>query len=46
MSGYTDQAIVHHGMLQDGAILLQKPFTLMTLAAKLREMLAGDVVIQ
>jgi two-component system cell cycle sensor histidine kinase/response regulator CckA len=40
MSGYTDQAVVHHGILENDAILLQKPFTLMTLAGKLREMLA------
>ena len=40
MSGYTDQAVVHHGILDNDAILLQKPFTLMTLAGKLREMLA------
>jgi two-component system, cell cycle sensor histidine kinase and response regulator CckA len=40
MSGYTDQAVVHHGILDSDAILLQKPFTLMTLAGKLREMLA------
>jgi CheY-like chemotaxis protein len=46
MSGYTDQAIMHQGVLQEGAILLQKPFTLAALASKLREMLAGDVVIQ
>jgi CheY-like chemotaxis protein len=46
MSGYTDQAIMHQGVLQDGAVLLQKPFTLATLASKLREMLAGETVIQ
>jgi PAS domain S-box-containing protein len=46
MSGYTDQAIMHQGVLQSGAILLQKPFTLAALASKLREILAGDVVIQ
>jgi two-component system cell cycle sensor histidine kinase/response regulator CckA len=40
MSGYTDQAVVHHGILQNDAVLLQKPFTLMTLAGKLREILA------
>ena len=27
MSGYTDQAIVHHGILDTDAVLLQKPFT-------------------
>jgi two-component system, cell cycle sensor histidine kinase and response regulator CckA len=46
MSGYTDQAIMHQGVLQNGAVLLQKPFTLAALATKLREMLAGETVIQ
>jgi PAS domain S-box-containing protein len=44
MSGYTDQAVVHHGILQDNAVLLQKPFTLATLASKLREILAAESV--
>jgi two-component system cell cycle sensor histidine kinase/response regulator CckA len=44
MSGYTDQAVVHQGILQNDAVLLQKPFTLMTLAGKLREMLAVPAV--
>ncbi len=39
MSGYTDRAIVHHGILAPDTILLQKPFTLNTLACKLREIL-------
>ncbi len=26
MSGYTDDAIVHHGVLGEGSVLLQKPF--------------------
>jgi two-component system, cell cycle sensor histidine kinase and response regulator CckA len=40
MSGYTDQAIIHHGILSsDDVLLLQKPFTLTTLAHKLREAL-------
>lgn len=39
MSGYTDQAIVHHGILAADTMLLQKPFTLHALAAKLREAL-------
>jgi two-component system, cell cycle sensor histidine kinase and response regulator CckA len=46
MSGYTDQAVVHHGILENDAILLQKPFTLMTLAGKLREMLAVPTLQQ
>jgi two-component system cell cycle sensor histidine kinase/response regulator CckA len=44
MSGYTDQAVVHHGILESDAVLLQKPFTLATLAEKLREILAVEVV--
>jgi two-component system cell cycle sensor histidine kinase/response regulator CckA len=44
MSGYTDQAVVHHGILEGDATLLQKPFTLATLAAKLREILALETV--
>ena len=44
MSGYTDQAVVHHGILETDAVLLQKPFTLTTLASKLRELLTAEVV--
>ncbi len=39
MSGYTDEAIVHHGLLGRGMVLLQKPFTLNSLALKIRETL-------
>ncbi len=39
MSGYTDQAIIHHGILAADTVLLQKPFTLHALAGKLREAL-------
>jgi len=46
MSGYTDQAIVHQGILEGDAILLQKPFSMVTLASKLREILAGEPVPQ
>jgi two-component system, cell cycle sensor histidine kinase and response regulator CckA len=42
MSGYTDQAVVHHGILEGDVALLQKPFTLATLAGKLREILACE----
>jgi two-component system, cell cycle sensor histidine kinase and response regulator CckA len=44
MSGYTDEAIVNHGLLGRGMILLQKPFTLNSLAMKVRETL--DQVIE
>ncbi|HUO35628.1 MAG TPA: PAS domain S-box protein [Candidatus Acidoferrum sp.] len=40
MSGYTDQAVVHHGILENDAVLLQKPFTITTLASRLREILS------
>jgi PAS domain S-box-containing protein len=39
MSGYTDDAIVRHGVLEEGAAFLQKPFTPHTLLLKVREVL-------
>jgi PAS domain S-box-containing protein len=44
MSGYTDQAVVHHGILDMDAVLLQKPFTMATLSTKLREILTAETV--
>jgi PAS domain S-box-containing protein len=38
-SGYTDDAIVHHGVLEPGTHFLQKPFSLKTLSHKVREIL-------
>jgi len=39
MSGYTDEAIVRHGVLEPGTPFLQKPFTPGTLVRKIRQVL-------
>jgi PAS domain S-box-containing protein len=39
MSGYADEAIVRHGILEEGTAFLQKPFTPKILAQKVREVL-------
>jgi CheY-like chemotaxis protein len=40
VSGYTDEAIVHHGVLEPGLAFLQKPFSPRTLSRKVGEVLA------
>jgi DNA-binding response OmpR family regulator len=39
MSGYTDNAIVLHGVLVEGVNYIQKPFTVNALTKKVREVL-------
>lgn len=42
MSGYTDDVIVHHGVLDEGIAFIQKPFSVKTLSSKIREVLEGE----
>ncbi|MGZ5427355.1 MAG: response regulator, partial [Thermoanaerobaculia bacterium] len=42
MSGYTDDAIARHGVLEPGIAFLQKPFTPFSLAQKVREVLDAE----
>jgi CheY-like chemotaxis protein len=39
MSGYTDDAIVHHGVLSEDMPFIQKPFSPLALRQKIREVL-------
>jgi PAS domain S-box-containing protein len=39
MSGYTDEAIVHHGIVDSDIAFIQKPFSQNALAQKIREVL-------
>jgi DNA-binding NarL/FixJ family response regulator len=39
MSGFTDDAIVHHGVLDQSVFFIQKPFSPEALALKAREVL-------
>jgi two-component system cell cycle sensor histidine kinase/response regulator CckA len=43
LSGYTEDAIIHEGVLEPGTAFLQKPFTLQMLSRKVREVLRGEI---
>ncbi|MBB4378350.1 signal transduction histidine kinase/CHASE3 domain sensor protein/ActR/RegA family two-component response regulator [Bradyrhizobium sp. CIR48] len=43
-SGYTDNAIVHHGKLDDGVMLLTKPYRRNQLAEMIRKALGGGTM--
>jgi two-component system, cell cycle sensor histidine kinase and response regulator CckA len=40
MSGYTDGIIAHHGVLEPGVAFIQKPATPVTIATRMRKLLA------
>jgi CheY-like chemotaxis protein len=42
ISGYTDDSVFRHGVLEGGMEFLQKPFNLRTLAQKIREILDAE----
>jgi signal transduction histidine kinase/ActR/RegA family two-component response regulator len=42
ISGYTDDTVFRHGVLEGGVAFLQKPFNLKALAQKIREVLSGQ----
>jgi len=41
MSGYTANVIAHRGVVDEGVLFLQKPFTVASMAAQVRAALDG-----
>jgi PAS domain S-box-containing protein len=46
MSGYTDDALAHHGVLDEGFFFLEKPFSPIKIARKVREVLDAQTATQ
>ncbi|MDQ3023202.1 MAG: PAS domain S-box protein [bacterium] len=46
MSGYTDDAVVRHGLVTDSVSFLQKPFTSTSLPAKVRQVLDSPATLR
>lgn len=46
LTGYTDDAIVRYDVRDAGVMFLQKPFSMATLARKVREVLAAGETAQ
>jgi PAS domain S-box-containing protein len=44
LSGYTDDAVVRHGVIESGTAFVQKPFSPGALARKVREVLDGTTI--
>jgi two-component system, cell cycle sensor histidine kinase and response regulator CckA len=44
MSGYTDHALLHGGVLEQGTAFLQKPFLPQALISKVRDLMSAEVV--
>ena len=42
MSGYTKEAIAHRGVLDEGIVFIQKPFSINTLSRKVRDILVEE----
>jgi hypothetical protein len=41
MSGYSDDVIAHHGVMDAGINFIQKPFSITALTDKIRDVLDG-----
>src|SRR5579875_148771 len=46
ISGYTDDTVFRHGVLEGGVAYLQKPFNLKAVSQKIREVLSGRVPVE